>query len=174
MQSALDRPLKDILGAALTARLARECALAGRDPAVFSAECVGRAVVSAEKKRRFPELSATVEPALERSLRAIVAQALSAAQDWPTAEAALSGYGLCFRPAGGDLAVHRLSSGERLAKASEVGPSYAALIRRFGAGFPGHPHRWLASKLLSAPNAQHGAPIGMQSAEDVPASRDDA
>ena len=44
------------------------------------------------------------------------------------------------RPAGGGLALHRLTTGDRLCTSSEIGFAYSRLVKRFGAPMPGHPH----------------------------------
>ena len=82
-------------------------------------------------------------------LRARLADDLAHARDWPDLERRLTAKGYALRAAGGGLALHDLPGGRRLCKASELGFSYARLMRRFGAPFPGHSHTWLAERLLS-------------------------
>ena len=52
-------------------------------------------------------------------------------------------------PAGGGLNLTDAATGAVLAKASQVGPAYLTLVRRFGAGFPGHPRPGLAALALA-------------------------
>lgn len=82
-------------------------------------------------------------------LRLLVAEALVEAQDWPGLATALHRRGLRYEPAGGGLNLVDAATGEPLAKSSQVGPAYLALVRRFGAGFPGHPRPGLAAQALA-------------------------
>ena len=84
-------------------------------------------------------------------LRLLVAQALAEAETWSGLQAALGRRGLRFVPAGGGLNLTDAATGAVLAKASRVGPAYLALVRRFGAGFPGHPRPGLAAQVLARP-----------------------
>ena len=84
-------------------------------------------------------------------LRLLVAEALVEAQDWSTLQSALRQRGLRFIPAGGGLVLTDLATGKSLAKSSQVGPAYLTLVRRFGAGFPGHPRPGLAVQALARP-----------------------
>lgn len=90
------------------------------------------------------------EPLLVR-LRLLVAEALVEAGDWPSLQQALRKRGLRFVPAGGGLNLVDAASGDHLAKSSQVGPAYLALVRSFGAGFPGHPRPGLAAQALMQP-----------------------
>lgn len=82
-------------------------------------------------------------------LRLLVASALAEAQDWPSLQEALRQRGLRYVPAGGGLNVFDAGTGELLAKASQVGPAYMALVRRFRSEFPGHPNAGLAAQVLA-------------------------
>jgi hypothetical protein len=82
-------------------------------------------------------------------LRLLVASALAEARDWPSLQAALRRRGLHYVPAGGGLVLVASDTGETLAKASQVGPAYLALVRSFGGGFPGHPNAGLAAQALA-------------------------
>jgi len=77
-----------------------------------------------------------VDERLLARLRSLVAGALEDADDWADAQRALAQHGLAFSPRGRGLVIVD-RSGKTLAKASEVGPSYAALVRRFQRPFPG-------------------------------------
>jgi len=85
-------------------------------------------------------------------LRARLAPDFAEALDWRDLDSRLRAKDFELRPAGGGLALHRHSSGERLCKASELGFSYSKLIERFQAGFPGHSHTWIEARLI--PGAQ--------------------
>lgn len=91
-------------------------------------------------------------------LRLLVAEALVEAGDWPTLQAALRRRGLRYEPAGGGLNLVDAATGEPLAKASQVGPAYLALARRFGSGFPGHPNTAIATQALTPPAPSSGVP----------------
>ena len=84
-------------------------------------------------------------------LRLLVAEALAASDSWGELQMALAERGLRFRPSGGGLILTDLATGGTLAKSSHVGPAYLDLVRRFGAGFPGHPLPGLAIRALARP-----------------------
>jgi ATP-dependent DNA helicase RecQ len=75
-------------------------------------------------------------------------------------QAALRARGLHYIPAGGGLNLIDPETGEVLCKGSQVGPGYQDLVRRFGAGFPGHPRPGLAAMMLtrSAAGEAHARP----------------
>lgn len=54
-------------------------------------------------------------------------------------------------PSGGGLNLVDAETGAPLAKSSQVGPAYMALVRRFGTGFPGHPQPGIAAQALARP-----------------------
>ncbi len=89
-------------------------------------------------------------------LRARLASDLAQANGWDDLASRLARHDIALREAGGGLAVHRASNGQRLCKASELGFSYARLIKRFGQAFPGHSHSWIADRVL---NAQEDCPV---------------
>jgi hypothetical protein len=91
-------------------------------------------------------------------LRLLVAEALVKAESWGQFQSALSERGLRYAPAGGGLNLVDAATGEPLAKASQVGPAYLALARRFGAGFPGHPNTAIAAQALRPPAPSSGVP----------------
>jgi hypothetical protein len=69
-------------------------------------------------------------------LRLLVAEALAGSESWGHLHRLLAKRGLKFSPSGGGLVLTDLSTGEVLAKPSQAGPPYMALVRRFGTGFP--------------------------------------
>lgn len=85
-------------------------------------------------------------------LRARLADDLAHATGWADLDTRLNAKGYALRAAGGGLALHDHPGGRRLCKASELGFSYARLMRRFGAPFSGHSHAWLAERLLGPPD----------------------
>ena len=60
-----------------------------------------------------------------------------------------------MRERGGGVALHRLADGAPLCKGSEIGTSYASLMRRFGAPLPGHSHRYLTGRILGGDAVAH-------------------
>ncbi len=130
-------------------RLERCCAELDQTVGSFAREALE------ERLRRFRHGPGTVakrrESADERllaGLRPLVAEAIAGARDWQELQSALRARGLEYAPRGGGLALFRTGEPAPLGKASEVGPGYAALIRRFRAPFPGHAHAWLARRVL--------------------------
>lgn len=155
---SLQKPVRSLLSVELAGRLLAECEAAGAAPEAFCAEAIRKHVASAERRRRRgsnPSPGAAPEPdqATRDRLRVLVAQAVRESRCWKSLDQALAENDLGFAPLGGGLALKRRSTGELLAKASAVGPGYALLIAKFKAGFPGHPHRWLAEKILSGDKA---------------------
>jgi len=84
-------------------------------------------------------------------LRLLVAEALAVSESWGQLHRALGDRGLKFVPSGAGLQLVDATTGEHLAKSSQIGPPYLDLVRRFGAGFPGHPRPGLAAQALARP-----------------------
>lgn len=84
-------------------------------------------------------------------LRLLVAEALAGSESWGQLQSALRERGLRYVPAGGGLVLTDLATGRTLAKGSQVGPAYLALVRSFGTGFPGHPQPGIAAQVLARP-----------------------
>ncbi|WP_103258390.1 hypothetical protein [Tabrizicola aquatica] len=82
-------------------------------------------------------------------LRLLVAEALAASESWGQLQVELGDRGLRFIPSGGGLLLADAATGAAVAKSSQVGPAYLDLVRRFGAGFPGHPRPGLATQALA-------------------------
>ena len=81
-------------------------------------------------------------------LRALLADDLAYAGGWSELQQRLKRKGYELRESGGGLALFSFPGGGKLAKASDLGYSYARLMRRFGAPFPGHSHGYLAARRL--------------------------
>lgn len=111
--------------------------------------------------------SGRTEERLLAPVRARVAADIGQATGWDNLQARLRKHGYVLRERGGGLALHRLSDGERLCKASEIGASYATLMRRFRAPFPGHAHRHLVPRILG------GDPVAMARKPPPPDPWDD-
>ena len=123
----------------------------------FICAAVETAVAKAERARRRAKRRDSVDEPLLSHLRVIVAGALVAARGWEDLQARLAERDLGYAAKGGGLGLQRLSNGEDLCKASEIGPGYAQLIRRFQAPFPDHPHAWIAERVLGAVVRRNGA-----------------
>jgi hypothetical protein len=73
---------------------------------------------------------------------------MRASSSWAEVQEALRTDDLQLAPRGGGLVLQSLSGKGNVTKASDLGYGYSSLIKRFGAGFPGHPHTWLAERVL--------------------------
>ncbi|PIV76823.1 MAG: hypothetical protein COW55_00100 [Rhodobacteraceae bacterium CG17_big_fil_post_rev_8_21_14_2_50_65_11] len=74
-------------------------------------------------------------------LQRLLAPTMAEAIDWHDLQRRLRAVGFELRPAGGGLTLHRLPTGARLCKSSEIGFAYSRFVKRFGAPMPGHPHK---------------------------------
>lgn len=74
-------------------------------------------------------------------LRRLLAPTMAEAAGWRDLQDRLRAAGFELRPAGGGLALHRLTTGDRLCKSSEIGFAYSRFVKRFGAPMPGHPRK---------------------------------
>ena len=92
-----------------------------------------------------------IDERLLARLRLLVAEALAGSESWGQLQRALGDRGLRFVPSGGGLLLVDASTGDPFGKSSQVGPAYLDLVRRFGAGFPGHPRPGLAVQALARP-----------------------
>ena len=100
-----------------------------------------RGLVSREIKRA-PDVETRncADERLVARLQRLLAPTMAGATSWNDLQDRLTRVGFELRPAGGGLALHRLTTGDRLCKSSEVGFAYSRLVKRFGAPMPGHPH----------------------------------
>jgi hypothetical protein len=73
-------------------------------------------------------------------LRALLADDFAYATGWGDLQGRLIGKGYRLAESGGGLILMDHESGVRICKASELGYSYSALLRRFDCVFPGHAH----------------------------------
>ncbi|MDP3195849.1 hypothetical protein [Tabrizicola sp.] len=100
-------------------------------------------------ERRTARSAEGIDERLLVRLRLLVAEALASSESWGQLQRALGERGLKFVPSGGGLVLADFATGETLAKSSQVGPPYMALVRQFGTGFPGHPQPGIAAQALS-------------------------
>jgi hypothetical protein len=73
-------------------------------------------------------------------LRVLLADDFAYAKGWGELQARLFKKGCRLAETGGGLILQSQESGARICKASELGYSYSALLRRFDSVFPGHAH----------------------------------
>ena len=73
-------------------------------------------------------------------LRALLAGDFAYARNWGDLQSRLSDKGYRLAESGGGLILQARATGDRICKASELGYSYSALLRRFDCVFPGHAH----------------------------------
>lgn len=86
------------------------------------------------------------------SLQTLLASDMAAAKTWYDLAQRLKEHGYDLRPAGGGLTLNRRACGTRMCKASELGFAYGTLVRRFGAGMPGHPHGEMPGRIKQQPD----------------------
>lgn len=98
----------------------------------------------------FRRIRKTVVPADEQTvapLRALLADDFAFAQGWTDLQNRLRAKGYSLRENGAGLALHKSACGTRMCKASELGNSYARLMRRFLTPFPSHSHGYQPQKI---------------------------
>ncbi len=141
--------------AEMRARLERCCAELDQTLGSFAREAIEERLVRFRHGRgSVGKRRASADERLLAGLRPLVAKAIAASRTWSELQTALRAEGLGYAPRGGGLALVSEPDGGVLCKASEVGPGYAALIRRFRAPFPGHGHAWLARRVLDDPGEE--------------------
>lgn len=91
---------------------------------------------------------ALLRDAARTPFRALLAADLSRATGWSDLQDRLSLHGYTFRERGGGLALYSVTTAAHICKGSSLGWSYADLIRRFDAPFPGHSHTHVAERVL--------------------------
>lgn len=118
---------------------------AGVAPADHAARLISKSlrIEAARTPFRAEEPSDLLAP-----LRALLAADLSQANGWADLQDRLAAHGYTFRERGGGLALYSTTTATRICKASSLGWSYADLIRRFDAPFPGHSHTHVAQRIL--------------------------
>ena len=123
------------------------------DPAVWAVleriaaendESVGQIIRSAINRdiRRRAEAKTPIraDERLVAPLRALLAHDFAYARGWGDLQSRLFAKGYRLSESGGGLILQACDTGERICKASELGYSYSALLRRFDCVFPGHAH----------------------------------
>ena len=75
-------------------------------------------------------------------LRALLADDFAYSNNWADLLLRLTTKNYTLAESGDGLVLQDRATGTRLCKGSELGYSYAHLMRRFDAPFPGHSHQW--------------------------------
>jgi hypothetical protein len=138
----------------LWARFSAQCRARDETPGSVLRDLVRLEVQRCE--RRKARSAEGIDERLLVRLRLLVAEALVEAESWGEMQAALGRRGLRYEPAGGGLNLVDAATGKTLAKASQAGPAYLALARRFHSGFPGHPNTAFAARAVTPPAPQAG------------------
>lgn len=86
------------------------------------------------------------------ALQALLARDMAEALDWDDLAARLCPHGYDMREISGGVALYKTSCGTRVCKGSELGFSYAALCKRFGAEMPAHPTKKRSVGIMPAGN----------------------
>lgn len=105
---------------------------------------------SAIRRDLFRRSGKTVVPTKEQRvapLRGLLADDFAFAQGWTDLQNRLRTKGYSLREDGAGLALHKTACGTRMCKASELGNSYARLMRRFLTPFPSHSHGFQPQKI---------------------------
>lgn len=98
-------------------------------------------VTSEMKRKRSAKTPNRADEQLVARLQRLLVTAMADALDWRDLQRRLAGLNHCIKPAGGGLAIHDLTTNERLCKSSELGFAYSRFVRKFRAPMPGHPHK---------------------------------
>jgi hypothetical protein len=110
-----------------------------------------RRAIDRELRRLSPaKTPVRADERLVAPLRALLADDLAFSRTWAELCDRLARKGFLLVESGGGLLLRRLSDGARLCKGSELGYSYARLLERFGAPFPGHSHRAVLHRVQAA------------------------
>ena len=92
------------------------------------------------RRRAIAKTPVRADERLVAPLRALLADDFAYARNWEDLQARLLAKGYRLAEAGGGLILQSRATSDRLCKASELGYSYSALLRRFDCVFPGHAH----------------------------------
>ena len=130
----MERPIR--LDPAVWAALDR----IARDEDVTPGQIIRGAIDRELRRRAEAKTPNRADERLVAPLRALLADDLAYAKDWSDLQARIGAKGYRLAESGGGLILQDRDTGVRLCKASELGYSYSALLRRFDSVFPGHAH----------------------------------
>jgi hypothetical protein len=109
---------------------------------------VGTTPLVSELQRTLSASMSEVPAQIDADYRDLVRRSISRATSWDELQAQMAQHGLEYFERGGGLAIRRTDNSDYVCKASEVGPAYSKLIKKFGEPFPDHSHDWLAERVL--------------------------
>lgn len=131
----------------IKARFVKMCAERDETPGAMMRNLMRHELKNwSSKKTRLVEVR---DEQLLASLRLRVAKLWRDVKTWEDFIDLLARDQLLLKPAGGGLTYYSANNGSRLAKASDVGPSYSDMIRRFKCGFPGHTQPRIVDRVLN-------------------------
>ena len=140
------QPKHQTLKADLPLRVARQVLGVARKHNVTESEIIRRAVVFYLDRSVPTARSGEASDERMGRLREFIAQVLARSRSWAEVQHLLSDWNIGYAPRGGGLVIVTKLDKRIVCKASEVGPAYRDLVRRFG-HFPGHPHVHIARKI---------------------------
>jgi hypothetical protein len=111
---------------------------------VTPGQLVREAIDRELRRRATAKTPVRADERLVAPLRALLADDFAYAASWQDLQTRLMAKGHRLAEAGGGLILVTHPLGERVCKGSELGHSYAALLRKFQSPFPGHSHGRLA------------------------------
>lgn len=114
--------------------------LAAAEDDVTTGQIIREALERDMHRRRTAKTAVRADERLVAPLRALLADDFAFAQNWQDLQARLHAKGYFLAESGGGLILLSCEAGNRICKASELGYSYSALLRRFDCVFPGHSH----------------------------------
>lgn len=111
-------------------------------------QLIREAITRDLRRREQAKTPIRADEQLVTPLRALLADDFAYAAHWADLQRRLTAKGYRLAESGGGLILQKAANGERLCKASELGYSYSALMRKFNAPFPNHSHSWIAGRVL--------------------------
>lgn len=111
-----------------------------REDDVSVGQIIREAINRDIRRRAEAKTPVRADERLVAPLRALLADDFAYSRNWEDLQKRLLAKGYRLAEAGGGLILQAHDSGHRLCKASELGYSYSALLRRFDCVFPGHAH----------------------------------
>jgi hypothetical protein len=92
----------------------------------------------------------TVSEGLISAVETLLARDIADANDWDDMAERLRPHGYVFRSHEGDLVLFKISCGTRICTGSELGFSYASLVKRFGQNMPTKPVKKASNGVMPA------------------------
>lgn len=132
---------------------------AGMSASEQAVQLLSKSLIRDAARTPFPaEEQADTAQSLLAPLRALLANDLARTTGWEDLQDRIARHGYTFHERGGGLALFSTTTATRICKASALGWSYADLIRRFDAPFPGHSHTHVAERVLKRPISNCSGP----------------